>query len=184
MSEIWLYSDPHFGHSNVCKFTRDDGSKLRPWESSEEMNDAMIALYNDAVGPKDKVYFGGDICIKRKDLEILDRLNGDKVLIRGNHDIYKLEDYTKYFRDIRGTHKIDKYILSHYPIHPESISHWCICNIHGHTHYRNVLNVDGTEDVRYFNMSVENTDFKPILFEEVKKRIDERLDKMRDSCIM
>lgn len=176
MPSVFLVSDTHFGHSNICKFTRDDGSKLRPWETSEEMNEAMIKLWNDTVRPNDKVYHVGDVVIKRKDLEILDRLNGDKVLIRGNHDIFKLSDYAKYFRDIRGTHKMDKFIISHYPIHPESISHWCSCNIHGHTHYRNVLNSDGSEDIRYFNVSVENTEFKPILFEKVKKIIEERIN--------
>ena len=96
MPSVWLTSDTHFGHAGVCRFTLDDGvTKLRPWTDPGEMDEAMVKLWNDRVRPNDKVYHLGDVVINRKSLSILDRLNGDKVLIRGNHDIFKLEDYTK-----------------------------------------------------------------------------------------
>ena len=32
-----LVSDTHFGHTGVCKFTRNDGvTKLRPWDDPDE----------------------------------------------------------------------------------------------------------------------------------------------------
>lgn len=148
------------------------------------MDEFMIDAWNSVVGKNDKVYYLGDFCIKRKDLEVLSRLAGNKVLIRGNHDIYKMEEYAKYFRDIRGTHKLDNYILSHYPIHPDSIARWALCNIHGHTHYRNVLGADGSEDPHYFNVSVENINYVPIDFEEIKRIVKKRLDNQPSSCIM
>lgn len=172
VSNTFFTSDHHFGHSGVCRFLRDDGSKLRPWDDPDEMDEALIANHNSVVTSRDKVYFLGDICIKRKSLEVLSRLNGDKVLIRGNHDIFKLGDYTKYFRDIRGTHKLESFILSHYPIHPDSFPSWCSGNIHGHTHYRGVLLPDGTVDTRYLNVSLENIDYTPISFEELRLRAD------------
>ncbi|MGA1873758.1 MAG: hypothetical protein ACMUHY_08805, partial [Thermoplasmatota archaeon] len=46
----------------------------------------------------------------------------DKVLIKGNHDIFKLTDYTKYFRDIRGYHVMNGLILSHIPISKDSLA--------------------------------------------------------------
>jgi len=173
MKNIFLISDHHFGHSGVCKFLRDDGTKLRPWteDQVEEMDEFMIEAWNSVVGQNDKVYYLGDFCIKRKSLDTLARLKGDKVLIRGNHDIYHLDDYSKYFRDIRGTHKLENCILSHYPIHPDSIARWALCNIHGHTHYRNVLLPDGTEDPHYFNVSVEAINYVPVSFEEIKKKL-------------
>ena len=176
MSNTFLISDHHFSHPSVCKFLRDDGSKLRPWNEDqvEEMDEFMIESWNSVVGAKDKVYYLGDFCIKRKDIQILSRLKGDKVLVRGNHDIFKMEDYTPFFRDIRGTHKLDNCILSHYPIHPDSIARWALCNIHGHTHYRNVLDADGNEDIHYFNVSVENINYVPIAFEEIKRQVGTR----------
>ena len=56
MSNIFFYSDPHFGHQGVCNFTRNDGSPLRPWDRVEEMDEALVERFNKVVGPKDKVF--------------------------------------------------------------------------------------------------------------------------------
>jgi len=174
MPSVFLTADPHFGHAGVCRFTRDDGSKLRPYHTPEEMDEDMVRRWNDIVKPQDKVYMLGDIVINRKALGILRRLNGDKVLIKGNHDIFKLEDYIAHFRDIRGYHVMNGLILSHIPIHEESLGRFG-CNIHGHLHYRRVTRPNGyggTEiDPRYHCVSVEHTDYRPILFEAVLDRI-------------
>jgi calcineurin-like phosphoesterase family protein len=171
MPAVWLVSDTHFGHLGVCRFTRQDGTKLRPWDTPEEMDDEMVRRWNDAVRPGDKVYHLGDVVINRRALSTLDRLNGDKVLIKGNHDIFKLEDYTKYFRDIRAYHVMTGagVILSHIPLHPESHGRFGL-NIHGHTHEKRVRLDNQEIDLRYFCVCVEQTDFRPILLEEVLKR--------------
>ena len=177
MSAVFLVSDTHFGHAGVCRFTRNDGvTKLRPWDSAEEMDEEMIRRWNERVGPKDKVYHLGDVVINRKALPILNRLNGDKVLIRGNHDIFKDEDYTPYFRSLRGYHVMNGMILSHIPVHPESLGRFGV-NIHGHTHANRVMRDLATcgrldvVDTRYHCVCVEQTDFAPILFEDEIKRI-------------
>ena len=54
------------------------------------------------------MYHLGDVVINRKALSTLYCLNSDKVLIKGNHDIFKLEDYTPHFRDIRGYHLVHR----------------------------------------------------------------------------
>ena len=169
MSAIFLVSDTHFGHLGVCKFLRDDGTKLRPWTTSEEMDEHMVNAWNETVRPKDKVYHLGDVVINRKALSIMHRLNGDKVLIKGNHDIFKLEDYTEHFRDIRAYHVMNNMILSHVPVHPDSKGRFS-ANIHGHLHYRRIM-VGDVIDPFYHCVCVEHTDWKPIMFEEVLKRI-------------
>jgi len=183
MPSVFLYSDPHFGHQGVCKFLRNDGvTKLRPWDTAEEMDEHLVKVYNERVKPNDKTYFLGDVVINRKALPILDRLNGDKVLIRGNHDIFKDEDYTPYFRSLRGYHVMNGLILSHIPIHSESLGRFG-CNIHGHLHANRVMRpvrtleefvAHGCEtiDERYHSVCVEQTDFAPILFEDVIKKIE------------
>lgn len=184
MPSVWLVSDTHFGHEKTCTvFKREDGSPLRPFSSAEEMDEFMVKAWNDRVRPNDKVYHLGDVVINRKALSTLERLNGDKILIRGNHDIFKLEDYTKYFRDIRGYHVMDGMILSHIPVHESSLGRFG-CSIHGHLHANRVMKARGIDvntgevlysdeiDPRYFNVSVEQLpDFAPILFEDVLKRI-------------
>lgn len=173
MPSVFLTSDTHFGHAGVCRFTCDDGvTKIRPWTDPEEMDEEMVKRWNETVKPTDKVYHLGDVVINRRCLSILRRLNGDKVLIKGNHDIFKLSDYTQHFRDIRGYHVMNNIILSHIPVHPDSAGRFR-ANIHGHLHQRRLLK-DGVIDPFYFNVSVEQTDFKPILFEEVLERIKQQ----------
>lgn len=178
MPSVWLISDTHFGHEKTCTvFKREDGvTPLRPFTSAEEMDEVMVQRWNERVKPNDKVYHLGDVVISRKHLKTLARLNGDKVLIRGNHDIFKLEDYTEYFRDIRGYHVMNGMILSHIPIHEQQLARFG-CNIHGHLHANRVgeYNIEGqwNPDPRYHCVCVEQTDYAPILFEDVQRRIQE-----------
>ena len=182
MPATFLVSDTHFGHEKTCTmFKRADGTPLRPFKTVEEMDEEMVRRWNERVGKKDKVYHLGDVVINRKFLHILGRLNGDKVLIRGNHDIFKLEDYTKYFRDVRGYHVMNGMIFSHVPVHPESLGRFGV-NVHGHLHYQRVKKIVGVDktgaftysdeiDPRYHCVCVEQTDYTPITLEEVKKRV-------------
>jgi calcineurin-like phosphoesterase family protein len=170
MPATFLYSDPHFGHAGVCRFMRNDGvTKLRPWNTPEEMDEELIKRFNERVRIKDKCYFLGDVIINRRAFPTLARLNGDKVLIRGNHDIFTDDEYREYFRAIRGCHVLNGMILTHIPIHPESLGRFGV-NIHGHLHSNRVM-VNGEIDVRYHSVCVEATDFAPILFEDVIKKI-------------
>lgn len=183
MPSVFLCSDHHFGHEKTCTvFKKADGSPLRPFANAEEMDEEMVKRHNERVRPTDKCYFLGDVVISKKNLSILSRLNGDKVLIRGNHDIFKLEDYTEYFRDIRGYHVMNGLILSHVPVHVDSLARFG-CNLHGHLHANRVMKAKGVDaqtgdilygdeiDTRYHSVCVEQTDFAPILFEDVLKKI-------------
>jgi calcineurin-like phosphoesterase family protein len=183
MPAVFLVSDTHFGHAGVCRFTRNDGvTKLRPWTDPDEMDEFMVAAWNERVRPNDKVYHLGDVVINRRALKTLARLNGDKVLIRGNHDIFKDEDYREYFRELRAYHVMNGMILSHIPVHAESLGRFGV-NIHGHLHANRVKKARGVDaktgevlysdenDVRYHCVCVEQTDFAPILFEDVMRRI-------------
>lgn len=169
----FVTSDLHLSHANLCKFTKADGvTKLRPWDTVEEMDEALIANYNAKVGPNDKCYFLGDIVINRKGLSLLQRLNGDKVLIKGNHDIYKLGDYAKCFRDIRAYHVINGLIFSHIPIHQSALYRFGT-NVHGHLHDRRVTlwSDPNVIDPRYLCVCVEQTDYAPLSIDEVHQRI-------------
>lgn len=183
---VFLIADHHFGHKNSLSFKRSDGSLLRPeFSSVEEMNETMIERHNSRVRPGDKTYFLGDVAVCNSSLfdSIMSRLNGAKVLIRGNHDNLKLSSYVKWFKDIRGSHQLDKFILSHIPIHSDSIPEWCPGNIHGHLHYRCVMVGDPDfffeetgaflekmKDPRYTCVSVEQTNYTPVSLEEIRSK--------------
>ena len=185
MPSVFLVSDTHFGHSGVCRFMREDGvTKLRPWNDPAEMDEEMIRRWNERVKPTDKVYHLGDVVINRKALPTLARLNGDRVLIRGNHDIFRDDEYRQYFRELRAYHVMNGCILSHIPIHEASLGRFGV-NIHGHLHANRVKKARGVDartgeilygneiDTRYHCVCVEQTDYTPILFEDVLKRIQE-----------
>lgn len=184
MPATFLVSDTHFGHAGVCRFTHPDDAtvKLRPWDDPDEMDEEMIRRWNETVRPSDKVYHLGDVVINRKALRTLHRLNGDKVLIRGNHDIFRDDEYRTYFRELRAYHVLNGMILSHIPVHEASTGRFGV-NIHGHLHASRVKKARGIDartgavlygtenDVRYHCVCVEQTDFRPILLEDVYKRI-------------
>jgi calcineurin-like phosphoesterase family protein len=185
MPAVFLTSDTHFGHAGVCKFTHPDDNtvKLRPWTDPDEMDEEMIRRWNDCVRSNDKVYHLGDVVINRKALKTLGRLNGDKVLIRGNHDIFRDDEYREYFRELRAYHVMNGLILSHIPVHEASLGRFG-CNIHGHLHASRVKKARGVDaktgtvlygkeiDPRFHCVCVEQTDFTPILLEDVYKRIE------------
>lgn len=174
----WVYSDPHFYHSNICKFERSPGVPLRPWDDAIQMTEDMIQWYNEMVDDGDRVYILGDVAFSATNMRnSVSRLKGRKVLVKGNHDPDNHRGmYQELFDDIRGYVVKKGFIMSHIPIHPQSLSRWKL-NIHGHLHsneivdYPEEFDIDQTvyPDERYFNASVEQTDFRPILLDDILK---------------
>jgi calcineurin-like phosphoesterase family protein len=167
MKNVFIISDTHFSHQGICTFLKSDGTKLRPWDNFTDMDEAMISNWNAVVRPKDKVYHLGDVFMNRKGRFILDRLNGDKVLIKGNHDIFKLNDYIQYFRDIRAYHILDGMILSHVPIHSDHLGRFGK-NVHGHLHEYKVKLPSGELDSRYLTMCVEHINYTPVELSDIQ----------------
>lgn len=163
---LFFISDTHFGHEGVCNFLRKDGTKLRPFETAFEMDETIIKNWNAVVKPNDRVYVLGDVAMKRQHISTIDRCNGKKVLVRGNHDIHKLHDYTPYFEDIRGVHVMPARdgILSHIPLHLDSAQRFGV-NIHGHLHEGYI------PSPHYFSVCCENINYTPISYEDLKLRI-------------
>jgi calcineurin-like phosphoesterase family protein len=191
MSNRFVISDTHFGHTNSWqKFKLPNGDPLRPFTSTEEMDEAMVERWNAVVRPEDSVYHLGDVVINRKSLHHVKRLNGKKRLIRGNHDIFRDSDYRDVgFEQIHGVRVfVDKFILSHIPLHPASVTERFRVNIHGHLHAGTVKTIKsvgpGPNDFEwtdepspiYLCVCVEHTNFTPISFDEVEARIKKRWD--------
>lgn len=158
MGKVWLTSDTHFGHANIIKYAG------RPFASVEEMDEALVENWNAVVKPGDKVYHLGDVTMNSKSLPILERLHGRKVLIKGNHDTQKLKFYTPHFYDIRGSHELGEFLLTHIPVADNQKLRYPAGNIHGHLHEKNML------DPWYINVSVEQTNYTPIEFDEIVQR--------------
>ena len=189
MSNRFVISDTHFGHTNSWeKFKLPNGDPLRPFTSTEEMDETMVERWNAVVRPQDTVYHLGDVVINKKSLHHVKRLNGKKRLVRGNHDIFRDTDYRDAgFESLYGVRVfVDQFILSHIPLHPDCVTERFRVNVHGHLHANEVMEkfqVTGDEmypyedqriDPRYLCVSVENTDYRPLSFDEVEARIKAR----------
>lgn len=184
---IWLTSDLHFGHRNILKFC------ARPWKSIEEMDEGLIKNWNSVVGKDDIIFNLGDFAFApdRKWKEILGRLNGHHYLILGNHDVTRWpgDSIMKLFERVENQMilKIDgrTVYLNHYPFlcyggswrEPES----AVYALHGHVHSGpNSSGKDCDRLVHLFpyqyDVGVDNNNYTPISWEEVKKKIQHQID--------
>ena len=172
--KTFVIADPHFGHKGVTHFTKADGSKLRPWDTVEEMDAALVATWNSVVTDHDLVYVLGDFCINRRALPLATRLKGRKKLVAGNHDTMRAQEYLDVgFEDIKACVVQADAILTHIPIHPACMNRWQI-NIHGHLHSKMILHGGLFEfwdviDSRYRCVSAENINFTPLDLNEILK---------------
>lgn len=106
------------------------------------MNEAMIREWNDCVQPEDTVYILGDVAFlsAQKAVAILRRLNGRKILIKGNHDRKLLNDseFRNCFAEIHDYLDINyeghKIIMCHYPIYDHDGAGRGSLMLHGHRH--------------------------------------------------
>ena len=169
MTNRWLASDHHLGHSNILTFVGYKGEKVRKFSSVEEMNETIIERHNALVKEHDVVYFLGDVVINKKFLPLVERMNGSKRLILGNHDPY-FDLYGKYFKKIYAMRIFPReFILTHIPIHTESVERFKV-NLHGHIH-QNSMN-----GIRYRNCCVDfsgddyypSNDYKPLNLEDIR----------------
>ena len=163
-------SDTHFGHNNVYKFTSSKtGLRIRQWaKDAAEGDEILVQNWNSVVKPNDLVYHGGDVSVSKRNVHIVSRLNGRKILIRGNHDRAKTSEYLKYFEEVEGSlmKPKDGIIMTHVPIHETSLMGKYKYNIHGHTHDRCIVIQKSSGEIvfnkKYFNISVESEQ-RPII---------------------
>lgn len=167
MANLYFISDTHFGHANMLKFLREDGTPLRSFESVQEMDERIVDRWNSVVRPQDHVYHLGDVAMKQSEIATVGRCNGHKRLVRGNHDIYKTKKYLEYFDEIYGIRVLDNILFTHIPVHPESLGRFK-ANAHGHIHAQK------SPEGKYINLSVEAINYTPVALEDLKKQIEKQ----------
>ena len=165
MRNIYFTADSHFNHANIIHFCQ------RPFASVSEMNEALIAKWNARVGKGDLVYHLGDFAWGDWD-PILDRLNGDIVLIRGGHDRKLEKKFAGRFLHIADLMDIvvEGYsiVLCHYCLRVWNKSHFDSWHLFGHSHGR--LPALG----KSLDVGVDGHDFAPWSWEEVKAYMADR----------
>lgn len=180
---VFFTSDLHFGHENVIRFDK------RPFMTVDEMDEELIRRWNAKVAEGDLVYVLGDLIWKSKNNDapaLLKRLNGSKILIKGNHDRFLhnsaakkalagLKDYDDIAVTLADGSK-RRCILSHYFIPFYNGSRYNAIHLHGHSHTTS----EAAEEVRIvselnskgYNLKVYNVgcmywNYEPVTLDEI-----------------
>lgn len=174
----WFASDHHFFHRNIIGFCH------RPFASTDEMHEKMIADHNNVVGKEDRVWFVGDFSFGEPEQTawVLSRLHGQKFLIKGNHDHMRRINGAKGYSDIFHYKELkfgdDHVILSHFPFLLWNRAHHGAYHFHGHCH--------GTaqypahlRNARIFDVGVDhlyriNGNYQPVDWQWLRERLYSR----------
>lgn len=136
-------SDTHYAHANICRGTstwRADKPVIRPHDTLEEMNSAIVDAINAVVGEQDELYHLGDWSFGgagRVD-EMRERVRCQNVhLVLGNHDKHiRMND--RRFATVREYVELDvgwaTLVLMHYPIETWRSKSKGFLHLHGHVH--------------------------------------------------
>lgn len=160
MSVVRFIGCLHLGHEAVAKW--------RGFNNSEEHDNHLIEKWNSKVNKRDLTYILGDITNEsKKHYHLLDKLNGRKIAILGNHDLPKhSRELLNYVESIGGLKKYKGIFLSHCPVHSSELDYRISLNIHSHLHEKNIgiVNENGEfiKDERYICVSIEQVDFTPV----------------------
>ena len=172
MPNVFFIADLHLNHRNILTFKDKDDNLIRPdFKDVDEMNSKMIDAWNSVVNPGEKIYVCGDFSFDKDAGKYISRLNGKKRLILGNHDDVKGQELYKFFEKIYAWRVFREwnFVATHMPLHPSSMFK-VKNNVHGHTHQNFVMQENGKiRDYRYFNVSVEPLNYKPISGEEISE---------------
>ncbi len=156
---VYFIADTHFSEKAIMQYEN------RPFESIEEMDKEMVSRWNHIVKKEDSVYLLGDLGADGKEASVLSQLNGDKYLVKGNHDTKS----NQYYRDA-GFCEVydfpiifkDFWILSHQPLYVNTNMPYA--NLFGHVHGSPIFS---TFSKQHYCVSVERIQYTPISFEEI-----------------
>jgi calcineurin-like phosphoesterase family protein len=100
--DTWIISDHHFGHKNIGEWepNRVERAKELGFETFEDM---LIYNHNKTVAKTDICLFLGDFSFSSPSLWV-SKLNGTKILIRGNHDSRGNQAYNDFDFVVDGIH--------------------------------------------------------------------------------
>ena len=182
MSNIWVSSDLHLGHSKNFIY------EPRGFESVQEHDETIIKNWNELVSPDDDVYLLGDLMLNDNEhgMKCLGRLNGRLHLIRGNHDS---DERWKLYADSWNVVELcgwatqlriskQSIFLSHYP----TITSNCdvekplkarVLNLCGHSHTKDPF-ADWDKGL-IFHCEMDSNNCKPWNYEDIIKKVKEKI---------
>lgn len=172
----YVIGDTHFGHDNIIEYCE------RPFDSVAEMNDELVRRWNNKISERDTVIHLGDVRHHPDPATTahwLEQLNGEVLLIRGNHDgdVGQNEAYHTATSATIQHGRYDFY-LEHQPV---GFSGW---QIHGHAHCNDLVNYPLINRAsQRANVSVELIGYRPLSLEKLVKLLDSggRYERIEDA---
>lgn len=153
----FVISDTHFQHANIIKYC------ARPFKDVQEMDEELIRRWNSVVTPVDTVIHVGDFALGQWDAvkAICSRLNGYKILVKGNHDRSTKRMLELGFDEVwpKYIHVVTATVFQHTPTAlPEHVQ----ALVHGDTHSHEIVTAPGV-----LCACVEAINYTPIRLEEL-----------------
>lgn len=180
---IYFTSDLHLGHN------KDFVYEVRGFNDIIQMEETIIKNWNNIITPEDTVYILGDLMLGDTDhgIEIVNQLNGKKVIIVGNHDtdtrLALYEEKLQNIEFIAHAHRMKYgkaiFYLSHYPTLTSNFDDqiaWAkhLINLFGHTHQTNKFFNDNPY---MYHVGMDTHNCTPIsidkIIEDIKKKKEE-----------
>ncbi len=161
---VWFTADTHFGHGGAL------GRFRRPFGSVAEMDEALIARWNDSVGRDDEVWHLGDFAYRLapdRMAVLLARLNGTKHLVTGNNDGPETVSLCGW-ASVQAYREIElggmRLVLCHYPFRTWNRMSKGAFNLHGHSHGQ----LAGL--TRQVDVGVDVWDYRPVTLNLIRSR--------------
>jgi len=185
---VWFTADTHFCHGNIVRFSG------RPFKDAAQMNEEFIRRWNETVPKDGTVFHLGDFCLGggREWDDIVRRLNGKIYLILGNHDFRNIKkSFMSRFEMVTQQMTIrvggQSIILNHNPFLAYGGAYRDTWQLFGHVHSGPLSNT-GLDLPRLkmlfplqYDVGVDNNDFRPVSFHEVKAKIEEQVRAAREA---
>ncbi|NQY06410.1 MAG: metallophosphoesterase family protein [Flavobacteriaceae bacterium] len=170
MNHIYFTSDHHFGHKNIIEYSN------RPFDNIDKMDEELIRRWNSKIQPQDNVYHIGDVGLTTPERmkDILDRLNGNIFLIKGNHEHAALT-YRERFTWVKDYHELkvkdpdapngsQTIVLLHYAMKVWRSSFRGTWHLYGHSHG----SLPNDPNSLSFDVGVDCHNYYPLSYQEVK----------------
>ena len=167
---VFFIADMHFGDKSIIDI------EGRQFSTVQEMDETIINNWNKTVYKGDTIFILGDLTAydKFKTSEIIKKLNGEKILVMGNHDTQTPQWYREcgFSQVIEYPVVYDNFwMLSHEPLYVNNNSPYA--NIFGHVHNNPMYK---TVSTRSYCVSAERIGYTPISFNDIQRAIKECKD--------
>lgn len=171
---IFFTSDPHFGDKRIIK----NEPRRKEFKTVKEMDNFIIERWNDVVAAEDTIYILGDFFKGRNPnniTEIMELLNGKKILIKGNNDTEeRLEVMRPFLESEHDLLEVDyeeqKYILCHYPMLEWKGQYRGSIHLYGHVHssqmYNGILSASNS-----YHVGLDTNDLTPVSIDQINSKL-------------